>query len=209
MAGRYREIYFTPDVLAAQTQYYNRAERLPVQPGTDALTAEEIEFIERRDSFYLATVSSDGWPYVQHRGGPAGFLKVISPLVLAFADYKGNRQLLSTGNLAGNDKVALFLMDYPRRERLKILGHARVEDARSNRELVERVAGPGERGMIERVFIISVVSFDWNCSKYISPRYSEAEVLEIVAPLKARILEMNAASGSAKEDAAPDESGAG
>ena len=136
MAGRYLETYFTPRVLAAQRQYFGRSQNVPPQPERDPLTDEERVFIGARDSFYLATLSENGWPYEQHRGGPAGFLRVVSPTQLAFADYQGNRQMLTTGNLAANARVALFLMDYPRRERLKILGHARTEDARAHPELV-------------------------------------------------------------------------
>lgn len=192
MAGRYLETYFTPKVLAAQQHYFGRSQFIPPQPERDALTVEERTFIEARDSFYLATVSEDGWPYVQHRGGKPGFLRIISPTQLAFADYKGNRQMLSTGNLAANNRVALFLMDYPRRERLKILGHARVEDARPHPELVAQFAEPEARGIVERVFLIDIVSFDWNCPKYITPRYTAAEVEESLAPLKARIAELEA-----------------
>ena len=192
MAGRYLETYFTPKVLAAQQHYFGRSQNIPPQPERDALTDEERAFIEARDSFYMATVSENGWPYVQHRGGKPGFLRVVSPLQLAFADYKGNRQMLSTGNLAASDRVALFLMDYPRRERLKILGHARVEDARQQPELVAQFAEPETRGIVERVVLIEVVSFDWNCPKYITPRYTAAEVEEAIAPLKARISELEA-----------------
>lgn len=192
MAGRYLETHFTPGVLAAQQHYFGRSQHLPPQPERDALTDEERVFIEARDSFYMATVSENGWPYMQHRGGKAGFLRVVSPTQLAFADYKGNRQMLTTGNLAANDRVALFLMDYPRRERLKILGHARVEDAREHPELVAQFAGPEARGLVERVFLIEVVSFDWNCPKYITPRYTEDEVRQAVEPLRRRIAELEA-----------------
>jgi predicted pyridoxine 5'-phosphate oxidase superfamily flavin-nucleotide-binding protein len=197
MAGRYLETHFTPAVLAAQQQYFGRSQSIPPQPERDPLTPEEAEFIGRRDSFYMATVTSDGWPYLQHRGGNAGFLKVVGPNSLAFADYRGNRQLLSTGNLAANDRVALFLMDYPRRERLKILGHARVEDARQRPDLVRLFAGDVNPGMVERVFLIEVISFDWNCPKYITPRFTEDEVEAAVAPLKLRIAELEAALKSA------------
>ncbi len=122
MAGRYLENHFTPEVREAQHRYYGRPALLGPQADRDLLTKEEISFIGQRDSFYMATVTSNGWPYIQHRGGPKGFLKVIEPNVLAFADFRGNRQLLSTGNLAGNNRVALFLMDYARRERLKLMG---------------------------------------------------------------------------------------
>ncbi len=192
MAGRYLETYFTPKVLAAQQHYFGRSQPLPPQPERDALTREESAFIEARDSFYMATVSENGWPYVQHRGGEPGFLRVVSATQLAFADYKGNRQMISTGNLAARDRVALFLMDYPHRERLKILGHARVEDARQHPELVAQFAEPEAHGIAERVVLIDIISFDWNCPKYITPRYTAAEVEEAIAPLKARIAELEA-----------------
>ena len=190
MAGRYLETYFTPQVLAAQQHYFGRSQNLPPQPERDPLGDEERVFIEARDSFYMATVSENGWPYVQHRGGKPGFLRIVSSTQLAFADYKGNRQMLSTGNLAASDRVALFLMDYPRRERLKILGHVRIEDARQHPDAVARIAEPEVRTLVERVFLIDVVSFDWNCPKYITPRYTEEEVREAVAPLKTRIAEL-------------------
>ena len=138
----------------------------------------------------MATINENGWPYIQHRGGRVGFLRVLDPQTLAFADYRGNRQMLSTGNLAANERVAFFLMDYPRRTRLKILGHARVEDARQHPELVEQLADPDARPIVERLFLIKVVAFDWNCPKYITPRYTAAEIEQIVGPLKQRIAEL-------------------
>ncbi len=182
----------TPSVHAAQDRYFGRHAVIDSAPENDPLTDEERVFIEARDSFYMATITENGWPYVQHRGGTPGFLRVVSPTQLAFADYKGNRQMLSTGNLAANDRVALFLMDYPRRERLKILGHARVEDARQHPELVAHLAEPSARGIVERLFFIDVLSFDWNCPKYITPRFTAAEVEVVVAPLKKRIAELEA-----------------
>ena len=190
MAGKFLELTFTPAVLAAQEHYFGRAQPMPPQPGRDPLTDDETQFIQSRDSFYIATVTETGWPYMQHRGGRAGFLHVVSPTQLAFADYKGNRQMLSTGTIAANDRVALFLMDYPQRTRLKILGHARIEDARQHPELVTQLAEPETRGIVERLFLIEVVSFDWNCPKYITPRYTEAEVSAAVAPLRQRIAEL-------------------
>ena len=190
MAGKFLELAFTPNVLAAQQKYFGRAQNLPPQPERDTLTDDEAQFIQSRDSFYMATVSETGWPYVQHRGGKPGFLRVIDPTRLAFADYKGNRQMLSAGNLTGNDRVCLFLMDYPQRTRLKVLGHARVADAREHPELVAQFAGMEERGIVERIFLIDVVSYDWNCPKYITPRFTITEVEEAVAPLRARIAEL-------------------
>jgi predicted pyridoxine 5'-phosphate oxidase superfamily flavin-nucleotide-binding protein len=180
----------TPAVLAAQEHYFGRRAVVPIAGERDSLTDEERHFIEARDSFYMATVTETGWPYVQHRGGARGFLRVLSPDRLAFADFRGNRQMLSTGNLAANDRVALFLMDYPHRERLKIIGHARVEDAREHPELVAKIAEP-ER-TVERLFFIEVLSFDWNCPQYITPRYTAAEVDAAIAPLRARIAELEA-----------------
>jgi hypothetical protein len=128
---------------------------------------------------------------MQHRGGPAGFLKVLDPQTLGFADFKGNRQLAITGNLAASDRVALFLMDYPRRERLKILGHARVLDAREHSDLAEQLTPTPElRGKVERSFLVNVVSFDWNCPQHITPRFTAAEVEAVVAPLTRRIAEL-------------------
>ena len=190
MAGRYLENHSTPQVLEAQERYYGRSRQVGHQPERDRLTEEELTFIAQRDSFYMATVASNGWPYIQHRGGPPGFLKAIQPNVLAFADYGGNRQLLSTGNLSDNDRVALFLMDYPRRERLKIMGHARVLDAREERNLATQVADSSSLKAVERIFRVEVVSYDWNCPKYITPRFTEEEVRETMKPLLARIVEL-------------------
>jgi predicted pyridoxine 5'-phosphate oxidase superfamily flavin-nucleotide-binding protein len=192
MPNRFKHLTLTPAVLAAQKHYYGRRAEVTATLECDPLTGEESEFIAARDSFYLATVTETGWPYVQHRGGKPGFLRVLSPTRLAFADFGGNRQMLSTGNLSANDRVALFLMDYPQRTRLKILGHAHVEDARQHPELVRQLSEPGVQLIVERLFFIEVASFDWNCPKFITPRYTIEEVQELVAPLKARIAELEA-----------------
>ena len=190
MARSYLNLMSTPPVLAAQQRYYARAQQMPPQPSTDPLGEDEIAFIGERDSFYLSTVSPTGWPYVQHRGGEPGFLRVLGPKQLAFADYKGNRQLISTGHVAADGRVALFLMDYPQRVRLKILGHATVLDAREHPDRVAELAGPQAGRITERLFLIDVVSFDWNCPKYITPRYTTAEVESAVAGLRSRIREL-------------------
>ena len=192
MAHRFLDLAFTPHVLEAQQHYYGRAQVLSPAMADDPLGENEIAFIHSRDSIYMSSVSETGWPYMQHRGGPTGFLKVISRNEIAFADYKGNRQMLSTGNVATNDRVCLFLMDYPRRERLKLLGHAEVLDARDHPELVSKIAAPDLVKITERIVRIRIVSFDWNCPKYITPRYTAAEVAEVVAPLKQRIAELEA-----------------
>jgi predicted pyridoxine 5'-phosphate oxidase superfamily flavin-nucleotide-binding protein len=194
MADKFLELLMTPAVTKAQEHYFGHAQQLPGGAQRDALTDDEAQFISARDSFYMATVSESGWPYMQHRGGNPGFLHVVNPTTLAFADNKGNRQMLSTGNVAVNDRVCLFLMDYPQRTRLKILGHARIADARQHPELVAKFATPDAQRIVERVFLIDVVSFDWNCPKYITPRYTIAEIEELVAPLMRRIAELEGRS---------------
>ena len=170
MAHQFAELMFTENVKAAQEQYGSRArlERFTAMAGpNDELTDREAAFIAERDTFYMATINEDGWPYVQHRGGPPGFLRVLGPKSLAYADFRGNTQLVSVGNVAGNDRVSLILMDYPNRRRLKILGRMRVEN--SGEELPDYVA------KVERTVYIDVAAFDWNCPQYITPRYTEAE----------------------------------
>jgi predicted pyridoxine 5'-phosphate oxidase superfamily flavin-nucleotide-binding protein len=190
MATKYLDLTFTESVCRAQTQYYGRAGKIAGAPERDPLGQAEAEFITARDSFYVGTISESGWPYVQHRGGPP--TSGSNETILVFADYKGNRQLLSTGNLSVNDRVALILMDYKNRDRLKILGHARAEDARVHPELLAQITDPKMRSSVERLVFIDVVSFDWNCPKYITPRYSAEEVDELVGPLKTRIAELEA-----------------
>jgi hypothetical protein len=192
MAMKYLDLAVTESVRRAQKHYYGRAVGSTDAPNRDPLGEAEAAFIAARDSFYIGTISEAGWPYVQHRGGPPGFLRVLNPTSLAFADFQGNRQLLTTGNVAASDRVALFLMDYPNRARLKILGHARIEDARSRPELLVQLSDRSVRAGVERLVFIEVVSFDWNCPSYITPRFSVEEVEALAAPLKARIAELEA-----------------
>lgn len=193
MAAKFMHLVLTPAVQAAQDRYFGKRQAAGADPGLDELTADEAAFVAERDSFYLATTNSEGWPYIQHRGGPAGFLKVLGPRLLGFADFKGNRQMISTGNLDGDDRVALFLMNYPRRERLKMLGHARVLDAREHPDLAGQLCPTPElRTKVERLFLIEVVGYDWNCPQYITPRFTAEEVREMVAPLQARVAELEA-----------------
>ncbi|MBI3886453.1 MAG: pyridoxamine 5'-phosphate oxidase family protein [Opitutae bacterium] len=199
MAHHFRESLFTADVLRAQEAYYGRAQSLPPAPGADELGAPEEAFISRRDSFYLASVNTAGWPYIQHRGGPRGFLKVLDGHTLAFADLSGNRQLLTTGNVATNDRVALFLMDYPRRERLKIIGHAEIIPAAANPAHAAEFAPEGVPvRKVERVFRVRVTGYDWNCPQYITPRFTADEIAQTAAPLHARIAELEAALAAAR-----------
>lgn len=190
MSYRYLETYLTPPVKDAQREAYGRTLEVSGAPERDALGSEEAAFVAARDSFYMATVSPDGWPYLQHRGGPAGFLKVIDAHTLGFADLRGNRQLISAGHLRADDRVALFLMDNPGRRRLKLVGRARVIAAASNPDLTARLAPPDLHQRVERLVRIDVLGFDWNCPAHITPRYTAAQVEEALAPLRTRIGEL-------------------
>jgi predicted pyridoxine 5'-phosphate oxidase superfamily flavin-nucleotide-binding protein len=178
MSHHFHDIAFTPAVKALQEALGSRDRYAPAETApdrNDRFGENEAAFIASRNSFYMATVSETGWPYVQHRGGPEGFLKVLDPKTLGFADYAGNRQYISTGNLGGSDKVSLFLMDYPRRARLKILGHARIVGP-EEKDVLAALAVPGYRARIERGFLITLEGFDWNCSQHITPRFTLPEI---------------------------------
>jgi predicted pyridoxine 5'-phosphate oxidase superfamily flavin-nucleotide-binding protein len=153
----------------------------------DRFTDAERAFIAQRDSFYMATVSETGWPYIQHRGGPAGFVKVLDEKTLGFADFRGNRQYISVGNVNANDRAALILVDYPRRSRLKIYAHTEIKDLRDDVDLAERLALPGYKGKVERAFLLHLNAFDWNCPQHITPRFTEAELASTLAPVRERI----------------------
>jgi len=202
------ELAATPGVKAAQAANGSRElwERFAGDRTCDRLTADEMAFIAARDSFYMASVSETGWPYVQHRGGPAGFLKVLDDRTLGFADFRGNRQYISLGNTSANDRVALFLMDYPHRARLKIYAHAELRDLAADPELAAKLVEPGYRGRPERAFLLHLDAFDWNCSQHITPRFTEAEIAAAIAPLHARLAALeaeNAALRARLADAGP------
>jgi predicted pyridoxine 5'-phosphate oxidase superfamily flavin-nucleotide-binding protein len=191
MALRFAELMFTPHVKAEQEkagsrQSYARMER-PEAPARDRLGPGEADFIAARDSFYMASVSETGWPYVQHRGGPPGFLKLLDERRIGFADFRGNRQYVSVGNLKTDDRVALFLMDYPNQRRLKLLGHAREVTQDAEPELVARLRDPAYGAVVERGIVIAIEGFDWNCPQHITPRFTEAGVQTAVAPLMERL----------------------
>jgi uncharacterized protein len=191
MIHKYLQIASTPAVKTARDHYGSAAQYAKLD-GTlgadgpvrnDRLGPLEAEFISRRDGFYLATVSETGWPYVQFRGGPPGFLQVMDEHTLGYADFRGNRQYVSIGNVAGNDRVSLFLMDYAHQRRLKIFGHMRVVDARNASALAEKLAIADYPGRVERAVLINVEAFDWNCPQHITPRFTEAEIAEVLAPI--------------------------
>ncbi len=195
MGRAFAEIAFTHSVKAAQSQYGSRRlnERLESTPDRqDELTPGEREFIESRDSFYQATVSETGWPYVQFRGGPIGFLKVLDSRTLGFADFRGNVQYLSVGNINADPRISLILMDYPHRRRLKILGRARVAHPTTEPELLERLQIRDYKARVERAIVISIEAFDWNCPQHITPRFTEAEVEAAMAPILREFEELRA-----------------
>jgi predicted pyridoxine 5'-phosphate oxidase superfamily flavin-nucleotide-binding protein len=194
MADTFLHTMLTPQVQETQRRYYGRTYGVAGDaPLPDELTHGEREFIASRNSFYISCITEDGWPYVQHRGGIRGFLRVTGPGQLMFADYGGNRQLITAGSLAVNDRVCLFLMDYAARERLKLLGHADVFDAREHPQLVDQSAPPGgHTARVERVMVIRLVGYDWNCSKFIPTLVAPDELGPVVNPLKARIAELEA-----------------
>ncbi len=186
MGHQFSSIMFTEANQRLQERYGSRRqyERMArFGPAGDALSEAEIDFIHQRDSFYIASEGENGWPYIQHRGGPAGFLRVIDAKTLAFADFSGNKQYITAGNVTYNDKVTLFLMDYPGQTRLKILGHASLVEAKDDPLLTEKVNTPGYKGKLERVFKIDLVAFDWNCPQHITPRYTRSEIQESLGPM--------------------------
>ncbi len=156
----------------------------------DRFTENEAAFIADRDSFYMATVSETGWPYIQHRGGPRGFLKLVDDRTLAFADYRGNRQYISAGNLAASDRVCLFLMDYTRRARLKVYARVETLEPDDDPALTKSVTVPGYKAKVERIFRLRLETFDWNCPQHITPRFTEEEVSTAILPLRNRLAQL-------------------
>jgi len=191
MPYHFLEVAVTPSVRAAQSamgvdQIWLGNDSRP----SDTLTEDEIAFIAARDSFYMASVSETGWPYVQHRGGNAGFLKVVDQRTLAFADYRGNRQYISTGNLAANDRACLFLMDYARRARLKIYVHVDRLTLDADPTLNDLVSDPTYKGRAEGILRLRLEAYDWNCPQHITPRYTQQQVEQAVAPLREKLLQL-------------------
>ncbi len=185
------DIAFTPAVKAIQDRKGSRNSyvRMEQKGGwRDHVTDDLAAFIKERDSFYLATASADGQPYIQYRGGPKGFLKVLDQHTLAFADFTGNRQYISSGNLTENDKAYIFLMDYPNRRRIKIWGQARVVE--DDQALLDRLSDDGYKGRPEQAMVFEITAWDVNCPQHITPRFTEAEIDGTTVALKARIAEL-------------------
>jgi predicted pyridoxine 5'-phosphate oxidase superfamily flavin-nucleotide-binding protein len=190
MPHSFGSLVFTPVVMALQERYGSRRQYAGLEQASDAtagLGPDEIDFIGERDTFYMASTGATGWPYIQHRGGPKSFVKVIDGRTIAFADYSGNKQYISTGNLMTDDRVALIFVDYPRKLRLKILGHAQIFEGEQAKEWIGKVRDAGYKATTERVYVIRVEAFDWNCQQHIIPRFTEEEIGEALAPLEKRM----------------------
>ena len=187
MPNAFATISFTDSVKAAQSRYGSRENNQRFEQSdnlNNELGAFEKQFIESRDSFYMATISENDWPYVQHRGGPAGFIKVLDARTIGFADFKGNRQYISVGNLNANSRISLILMDYPNRRRLKLWGTTRIIHAAEEPELIKHLEVADYKARVERGILIRIEAIEWNCPQHITPRYSEAEVDQVLQSLR-------------------------
>jgi predicted pyridoxine 5'-phosphate oxidase superfamily flavin-nucleotide-binding protein len=206
MAHNFGSLVFTPVVKSLQEKYGSRRQYARMEAGggsADRLGPQESAFIAERDSFYMATVGATGWPYVQHRGGPVGFLKVVDDHTIAFADFGGNKQYVSTGNLITDNRVALIMLDYPGQTRLKILGRAEILEGDAAKEWIERLRKPGYKAKIERVYVIRVEAFDWNCPQHITPRFTAEQIQEVLAPFERRMQELERENEMLREAAQP------
>jgi predicted pyridoxine 5'-phosphate oxidase superfamily flavin-nucleotide-binding protein len=185
MGQNFTKFAFTDGVKAAQEHYGSRQsyERMGKSGDRYLLTDRESEFIQSRDSFYMSTVGENGWPYVQFRGGPQGFLKVLDERTIGFADFRGNRQYISVGNLNDNGRVALILMDYPGRKRLKIWATAKVADAPDDSGLGTALTVESYDAKVERTIVLTVQAYDWNCPQHIVPRYTTPEIAHEISQL--------------------------
>ncbi len=195
MTDNFTELAFTESVKAQQEKYGTRTAYSRMEQGgkfRNQLTWQEKAYIENRDSFYMASVGENGWPYMQFRGGPKGFLKAIDDNTLAFADFRGNGQYISAGNFNATKKTVLFLMDYTQQQRIKIWAEAEVLDPADHPELAEKLILPDYDARVERIIVFKVQAFDWNCPQHITPRYTQEEVKDSQQALTARIAELEA-----------------
>jgi predicted pyridoxine 5'-phosphate oxidase superfamily flavin-nucleotide-binding protein len=203
MPGSFGSLVFTPVVKALQERHGSREQYERFEKGKHAsgrLGPQERAYLADRDSFYMASLGSGGWPYVQHRGGPRGFLKVIDEATIAFADFRGNKQYISTGNLMTDDRVALILVDYPRQLRLKILGHAEILEGDKAKDWIDRVGEPAYKAVVERVFVIRIEAFDWNCQQHIIPRFTQEEIQDALAPVEKQVGELQVENASLRQE---------
>ncbi len=202
MTKSFSSLVFTPAVKALQERYgsrrqYARLEQLGEIKG--GLGLDEKEYLAERDTFYMASLGESGWPYVQHRGGPKGFLKVIDDNTLAFADFRGNKQYISTGNLLTDNRVALIMVDYPRQLRLKLLGRVEIFEGEKAKDWLPRVRDPEYKAVTERVYVIRIEAFDWNCQQHIIPRYTEEEIRDVLEPIEKQMQELQKENGELRK----------
>jgi predicted pyridoxine 5'-phosphate oxidase superfamily flavin-nucleotide-binding protein len=207
MGRSFAQVAFTPLVKDQQQRHGSRRQYARIEemgePG-NRLGPQESEFIRSRDGFYMASTSETGWPYIQYRGGPKGFLRIFDDQTLGFADLRGNRQYITVGNLQHDDRVALFLMDYAYQQRLKILGRATLHEGTTEaEELVRKLISPDERTVAERAVTIKIEAFDWNCPQHITPRYTEEELLTLLAPMRHRLETLEAENARLRKLAEP------
>jgi uncharacterized protein len=194
MARAPSDIAFTPAVKSIQTAKGSRSGYARLEHGDgweSTVTPELEEFLEKMDMFYLGTASADGQPYIQHRGGPAGFLKVIDEKTLGFADFSGNRQYITLGNLSENPKAFIFLMDYPNRQRVKLWGTAKVVE--DDAALIERLRDPEYPGKVERAIVFRLEAWDTNCHQHIQPRFTQKQIAPVIEKLQVRVRKLEEA----------------
>lgn len=190
MGNKFAEIAFTDAVKEFQTLLGSRKSYARMESGPEVhheLTDDESGFISQRDSFYMASISETNWPYVQHRGGPPGFVKVLSKNEIGFLDFTGNRQYVTIGNLKNNNRVSIIMVDYPNQARLKILGTVRLIDTQSDPEIMKSLTLDDYGARVERGFVIHVEAYDWNCPQHITPRWTSQEIEVAVSPLREKI----------------------
>ena len=185
MNQNFTKFAFTESVKTAQEEYGSRSSYARMEESGDRfeLTHQEIQFIESRDSFFMSTVGENGWPYMQLRGGPKGFLRLLDNNTLGMADFRGNQQFISVGNINANGRVCLFLIDYPSQQRLKIWAEARVVEKDKDPELLARVSHQNYQAEIERIIVFTIQAYDWNCHQHIVPRFTNEEIRDQVEGL--------------------------
>lgn len=198
----YSKLAFTDAIKEMQERLGSRSsyERMEKMSYVDGLTEAEMEFIGQRDSFYMASFSENEYPYIQHRGGPKGFIKVIDDKTIGIVDFTGNRQYISVGNINKNPKVSLILVSYPQRARLKIYAEAEIVELNENPELYQLLKPEDYKFKPERMMIFKIRAYDWNCQQHITPRFSIPEIKELVAPQLQRIDELEAEVKLLKEE---------
>lgn len=201
---RYAHLAFTENVRSVQRERGSAEAMERLLGGNpdelDRIGDDEAAFITERDGFYLASVTADGWPYLQYRGGPAGFVHVLDAGTLAYMEVRGNRQYITTGNLRGDDRVSLFFMDYAHRIRLKVMARAQTLDAAQETELTERLTDVRTDGRPEQLMVMRVEGTAWNCSKHITPRFSEAELAEALRPIRRQLAALSAENANLRAE---------